>query len=202
MGEARVDGRTLRRERGRAAVIDAAFELLLSGRRQLAVDDVAAAAGVSTASVFRYFDGLADLQRQAVDRFLDRFSPLLLAPDAGDGRRGERVARLVRHRLDFYERTGPILAAGRSLARRHDALAEALERSRSLRVDQVRAALGPELRDVSAARATDLVATVDALTSPEAWELLSGFHARTREQIRRAWVRTLGAAVAAWEGAA
>ena len=88
-------------------MIDAAFELLLSGHQQLAVDDIAAAAGVSTASVFRYFDGLADLQRQAVDRFLDRFSPLLVSPDAGHGRRGERLARLVqvlnKHRLGLTD---------------------------------------------------------------------------------------------------
>lgn len=201
MGDTHVDGRTARRERGRAAVIDAAFELLLAGEYPLVVDDVAAAAGVSPASVFRYFDGMADLQCRAVERFLERFSPILGVDDPDPGPRQRRLARLVRQRLDFYERTGPILAVGRSLALRHGPLAEAVTRSRSLRATQVRAALEPELASASAARAADLVSTVDAATAPEAWELLRGFHARSREQIRRSWVRTLTAAVDAWEEA-
>ena len=200
MGEVRIDGRTARRERGRAAVVDAAFELLLAGRHPLGVDDVASAAGVSAASVFRYFDGLADLQRQAVERFLDAYGPDLATEEVGDGPRADRLARLVRRRLDLYERAGPILAAGRSLALQHDVLADAVDRSRALRAEQVRAALAPELEPASAARSADLVATVDAVIAPEAWDLLRRFHDRSREQIRRSWMRTLTAAVVSWEG--
>ncbi|MEM7324954.1 MAG: TetR family transcriptional regulator, partial [Actinomycetota bacterium] len=55
----RIDGRTARRERGRLAVIDAAFRLLESGE-PATTERLAAEAGTSTSSLYRYFDDLAD----------------------------------------------------------------------------------------------------------------------------------------------
>ena len=60
-----IDGRRARRERGRSAVIDAAFALAEEGKIPLTTELVAERSGVSAASIFRYFDGLDDLQYQA-----------------------------------------------------------------------------------------------------------------------------------------
>ena len=75
-----VDGRRLRRERGRDAVIDALFELLLEGSPTPKSDELARRAGVSEASVFRYFDSLDDLFLRAFQAFQERYAPLLTIP--------------------------------------------------------------------------------------------------------------------------
>ena len=54
------DGRHARRARNRAAVIEAVYELVKSGKVPPSVDDVASEAGVSVSSIFRIFDGLPD----------------------------------------------------------------------------------------------------------------------------------------------
>ncbi len=87
------DGRHARRERGRAAVVDALFEFLLEGRLPPTVDEVANRAGVSVASVFRYFDGIEDMQRHAFARFRTRFAHLYEIENAGRGSRAPRAPR-------------------------------------------------------------------------------------------------------------
>lgn len=195
-----LDGRRARRERGRLAAIDATFELILDGTFRPSAEEIAERAGVSTASVFRYFDGTGDAQQQALDRFVERFLPLLeVDEEMVAGPRDERIGRLVRSRLDFYERAGALLAAGR--AHLHDGVSfvEARDRMRTVRADQVRAFFTAELVEATPARAADLVSTVDTLTSPETWDLLREHHGRSRSQIRTSWVRNLSAVVDAWE---
>jgi AcrR family transcriptional regulator len=194
------DGRRARRERGRLAAIDATFELILEGKYRPSAEEIAERAGVSVASVFRYFDGTADARQHALDRFVERFMPLLeVADDVAVGSRHERIATLVRSRLGFYERAGALLAAGR--AHLHDGVSfvEARDRMRSARADQVRAYFAPELAGATPARAADLVSTVDSLTSPETWDVLREHHGRSRGQIRASWIRNVSAVVAAWE---
>ncbi len=48
--------------------------LILEGKAPPSAQDVAERAGVSVSSVFRNFDGLADLQRRALDQFQSRYS--------------------------------------------------------------------------------------------------------------------------------
>jgi len=79
---AAADGRNARRERNRVAVIEAAFALVREGKTPPAVDDIAERAGVSVSSIFRNFDGLADLQRQALDLAHEMWSPSFEVNDA------------------------------------------------------------------------------------------------------------------------
>ena len=62
------DGRRARRERNREAVLDALMELVKEGDDDPSVDDIAARAGVSYRSVYRYFDDRADLFDAATKR--------------------------------------------------------------------------------------------------------------------------------------
>ena len=192
-----VDGRRLRRERGRAAVIDALFELLLEGRPTPGSDELARRAGVSEASVFRYFDNLDDLYLRAFQAFQERYAPLLSIPKTGQGTRTERITAFVRARIHYYEMSAPILAAGRARAI-HTGRPEMMSMGRQLRVDQVRGQFGVELAGVSTTRAADLVASIDTLAGAEAWDALRDHHARSREQIRRMWTRNIDAVITAW----
>ncbi len=195
-----LDGRTARRERGRLAAIDAMFELVCEGKAPPSVDDIAARAGVSAASLFRYFDGIADLQRQTFERFVERYLPLFDRPIPTDGSRATRIESLVDARLRFYDEVGPLLALGRRNAATSEVGLAARDLMRSARADQVREALAPELASATPARAADLVAAVDGITSPEVWDVLREFHGRGPQQIRASWRRDVAAVVGAWEG--
>lgn len=183
MGEqaAVVDGRRARRERGRTTVIDAMLALLQDGVVPLSADLVAERSGVSVASIFRYFDGLADLQLQAYARFRDRFEPIV-AVDPADVPRplAERVGVLVRSRLDLYEQAGSIMLVGRLRALEHRPLVEASTAMRARLADQVRMLLGGP---------ADVVAAVDALTSLDAWDVMRRTHGLGRARITTAWTR-------------
>ena len=103
-----IDGRRARRERGRAAVVDALFELLQERHTLPGVEAIAERAGVSVSSVFRYFDGLDDLREHTIERYFERFAPLFEVPQLGEGPLRQRIARLVEARLDLYDAIAPM----------------------------------------------------------------------------------------------
>ena len=190
-GETPPDGRRARRDRNRQAVVDAAFALIVDGKIPPSADAVAERAGVSVSSIFRNFEGLADLQQQALDRFRDRFSHLLEATPPADADLAARVDFFVLNRLDLYEQASPLMSMARARAIDHDVLVEAVARNRATLADQTRSCFEPELAALSPSDAADLVAIVDTLASPEGFELMTRTHARTREQIAAAWTSTL-----------
>lgn len=190
-----IDGRRARRERGRLAVIDAMFSLLQDGKVPVSADMVADRAGVSVASVFRYFDGLDDLQLQTFERFRERFEPLLVVEPAGHTLR-ERTSAFVRSRLDLYEQAGAIMAVGRLRALEHEPLVAASAEMRALLAGQVRSVFAPDVAQLTSS--SDLVAAIDALTSLESWDVMRKTHARSRRQIDAAWNRGIRALIGDW----
>lgn len=195
--EPAIDGRRARRERGRSAVIDAVFELAEEGKIPVTAELVADRSGVSVASIFRYFDGLDDLQLQTYRRFRERFAPLLGA--IGAGPRADRIAALVQSRLDLYEQAGPMMALGRLRALEHAPLLEASAETKAALADQVRTTFEPETRGTSPGRVAELVAVIDAFTSVEAWDVMRKTHARSRSQIATSWRHGLEALIDTWE---
>src|SRR5690606_1225542 len=82
-GEER-DGRAVRAERTRQAIVDALLTLLESGEVRPTADQIAGAAGVSTRSVFQHFPDREDLLAAAGQRQYERIAPLLVElPDTG-----------------------------------------------------------------------------------------------------------------------
>ncbi len=192
-----IDGRRARRERGRTVVIDAVFELAEEGKVPLTAEMIADRSEVSVASIFRYFDGLDDLQYQTYQRFRDRFAPLMAA--VGDGTRAARIAELVAMRLDLYEQAGAMMALGRLRALEHRALLEASTETKATLAAQVRDTFRPETAGASPTRVCELAAVIDALTSLEAWNVMRRTHARSRTQITRSWTCGVAALVDDWQ---
>ncbi len=182
-----IDGRHARRQRSRDAIVDAAFAIIVEGKGPPSAEAVAERAGVSVSSIFRNFDGLADLQEQALDQFRERFSHLLSATPSADADLEDRIAFFVRHRLDLYEQAGSLMSMARARAFDHDTLAEAVARNRSTLADQTRACFGREIEGLTPCDAADLIAVIDSSTSPEAFELMTKAHSRTARQVARAW---------------
>lgn len=190
---ASVDGRRARRERNRAAVVDAVFELITEGQGPATVEAIADRAGVSISSIFRYFEGLDDLHQQAIEHHFARVTPLFAIPDMGQGDQPRRSTLFVDARLDLYAAIAPVARVARARALDVPRIAESLAAARALLAAQVRTHFGPEVTALTPARGDDLVALLDALTSFESWDLLVTTHGRTRAQVRRAWLTALGA---------
>ncbi|WP_436792585.1 TetR/AcrR family transcriptional regulator [Actinospongicola halichondriae] len=186
------DGRRARRDRNRASVIDALFDLLVDGSFPT-TEAIAERAGVSVSSVFRYFESLDDLQRQTIDAHFDRFGPLFDVPSPGEGDTAERIQRFVDARLALYEAVAPVARLARARAYDQPLIAERLTEVRKSFVRQIRDHFAAELEALSPARAEDTAHLVDASTSFETWDLLSTTHDRTGRQIRRAWIDGIAA---------
>lgn len=193
------DGRRARRERSRAAIIDAMFGLVQDGKVPPSVDDVAARAGVSVSSVFRNFDGLADLQHRALESFQARYSHLLVVDDAGRPR-AERIRSHVERRVELYEAAGALMRVGRARALDHEPMVQGIANIRGRLAAQTTARFSAELTALTPVESANLSALIDATTSPEAYEVLGAAHARTPRQIRKLWTTALDAVLGAWVG--
>lgn len=162
------------------------FALLEQGRYPVTSEDIATAAGVSPSSVFRYFEGLDDLQHQTVTRYFERFAPLFDIPAAED--RAGRIEAFVDARLALYAATAPLARVARARALDHEPLSESLAATRRDLSRQIAEHFGPELAGLGRADRSDVIALVDALTSFESWDLLHTTQGRSSARIQRAWV--------------
>ena len=173
------------------------FALIGEGKIPPSADDVAARAGVSVSSLFRNFDGLHDLQRQALERSQANFAHLFAVADA-DEERSVRVRSHVRARVELLESASALLRIGRSRAMDHEPLAEGLARLRGRLADQTRQRFATEIEQITPAEAANLVALIDATTSPEAFDLMGAAHSRTSRQISKTWITALETLLAQW----
>ena len=185
------DGRRARRDRNRAAVIDAMITLLLEDGSIPPTERIAERAGVSVSSVFRYFESLEDLQQQTVETHFERFGQLFDIPSLGEGSLDTRIARFVDARATLHAAVAPIARIARAKQSERSPISERLAAIRDLFIDQVRVHFAEELSTRTGAEHDDLADAVDALTSFEAWDLLHSARGRSDRQIRRTWRTTI-----------
>jgi AcrR family transcriptional regulator len=157
------DGRVARRDRNRAAVIDAVIESFTEGALEPDPDDVAARCGLSPRSVYRYFDDREALLRAAIDQTFERVRPLTTIDAMGEGPLAERIPRFVAARLRLYEAVAATARAARRRATTSDIVRAQVERTRRGLREQVERHFAPELRALPARRRRAVTAAVDAL---------------------------------------
>lgn len=182
-----LDGRRARRERGRRAVIDAMMDLVQAGQIPPTAEQVAARAGVSVASVFRYFDSLDELQQETISRFFERYRSAFDIPAIGAGSLDERVDAIVRARLSLYETIEPFARLARARSIDHPHMAAIVATMRRRLAEQVRTHFAAELDALTPAVGDDAVGLLATMTSFEAWDQLHHELDRSSRQIRRAW---------------
>lgn len=185
------DGRNARRLRNRQAVLDAMIDLVAGGSDVPEPQAVAARAGVSVSSVFRYFDGMEDLKDEAIERYFLRYADLFEIPDIGRGSLDERIRAFAHARAVLYDRIAPIGRFARARAFGHARMTIAVDQARALFIDQLRRNFAPELQTRDPAQADALLGLLDALTSFESWDLQHTAHGRSTDQIRDAWIHGL-----------
>ena len=163
-----VDGRRARRDRNRESVVDALLELYDEGHMRPSLDMVAERSGVSHRSVFRYFEDLDELDRVAIERFLERCSHLLEIPALGEGSLHSRVERLVDQRLALFAATERVARVARMRASTHPVLADNIVTNRAA----LRSQLVAHFRDEIEVVGTAVAVAAAALTSMETIDLM------------------------------
>lgn len=192
------DGRRLRREQNRQAVIDALLSLFREEVYQPSCAQIAARAGLSPRSVFRYFNDSQDLHRAAFTQAIARLLPLLevgIEPDAPTAAKIEQIA-LRRARL--YAEVG---AAGRALrfgALVDEAFAEELARAREFFRGQLGMVFAPELAQAS----PGTLAAIDVLCSYESYDLLRHSNGLSADEVVGTLTRALTALLSGCSGQA
>jgi AcrR family transcriptional regulator len=162
------DGRRLRREQNREAVIDALLALFRDGVYEPGMAQIAARAGLSRRSLFRYFDDVDDLHRAAAARQIRLALPLLTLSVRPSDPTPAKIDELVRARIRLFEQIGPAARALRLSTHRHCTLAAELERNRSF----LRVQLAELLHSELALAGSLALPAIDVLCSFESYELL------------------------------
>ena len=146
--EAKKDGRHERVERGKRAVFEALAELFSEGRYNPPVAEVAARAGVSERTLFRYFGSYNDVVAGMVGYWYPRVEHYLNAgPPAGD--LAVRIRALVELRIEFSEKQGVVTRTSEALAHEWPAAAMARYGRVELLNQQLRKWLGDDINRIS-----------------------------------------------------
>jgi AcrR family transcriptional regulator len=155
-----VDGRRLRAERGRSAVLSAALDLVNSGNPAPTIAEIAESSGVSERTIFRYFPDRDALFSALVFEVIPRIAQYL-SFERPNGTLVDRVERLVTQRCDFVRVAGPFARSVETLSPHSPVAALMLQLRRTRLRDQIIVWLGPEL----AADDSGHIAVLDALLS-------------------------------------
>lgn len=159
------DGRRLRSQNSRNAIVAAMLELVAEGRITPSAEEVASRAGVGLRTVFRHFTAMESLYAAMTGRLAEHYEMWLIPFDSTEWQ-GQLVEAIER-RTATYERLLPFKRAGD--AHRHMSPAIQAEHARMLGMMRQR------LRSFLPREITDNMArfeTIDLMLSFEAWQRL------------------------------
>jgi AcrR family transcriptional regulator len=193
----KTDGRQLRRQRNREAVVDALLDLFHDGNLRPSTEEIAVRSGLSPRSLFRYFDDVDDLTRTAISRIEGRAVALVpIAAVPADDPMVKAVA-LVDQRFRLFDAVGNVAAVSRLRSPFQPILATRLRENRLFLRRQIEILFAPELDGMEPALAEQALAMLDVACSFEAYTLLLKDQELPAEQARVAMVRALGALLGA-----
>lgn len=185
------DGRRLRRDRNREAVVRALLSLYNEGNLNPSTEEIALRSGVSARSLFRYFDDVDDLCEAAIEQQqLDVRHLLPLDVDA-DRPFAERVTALVRQRGELFETIESVATVSRLRAPFQLVVADRLTQGRAFLRQQLADLFAAEIAALPADTAATRLAAADIATSFEAWRLLRDDQRLTRPKAAAAMADAL-----------
>jgi len=163
------DGRTARRERGKVAVLEAILEHIAetNGYGEATPEEVAQRAGVSVASLFRYFGTLDAMRHAASAHWLQKNEHLLTIDDIGEGSLPVRIETFVRCRIARFEAAKAIGRLVRRLAHENEDAHDMVQQTRAMSMDQVRHHFDTELSQLDPLQAKHLSSIIGTVTSHE-----------------------------------
>jgi AcrR family transcriptional regulator len=194
------DGRSLRRDRNRDAVIHAMLDLIREGDFNPATADIADRAGVSHRSVFRYFDDLGDLAREAIYIEFTKALQLGAVVDVGEGSLEERIERLIEARIRVYGDTFEVSRMARFRAGSIPEVDFALSEISGLERREIARHFRPELADMDDHVHDRILDTIVVLTDFPPYDTMRRHLGYDDDRIAATWRHTITTLFAA-EGA-
>ncbi|MEM8621616.1 MAG: TetR/AcrR family transcriptional regulator [Actinomycetota bacterium] len=186
------DGRSLRRQRNREAVIDALIGLINEGDLTPGAKQIAERAGVSHRSVFRYFDDMTDLVETAVRREFVAAATLAALPRVHpESPLATRIDALVESRLVWYRSVANAANVARHQSARYRRISEEMTGLAAFLRRELLAYFAPELDGLEEETRIAVTEAVMTLTSFDAWDLARRVYRHYDEQIRRSWSTAL-----------
>ena len=186
---AALDGRVLRSERSRLAIVRATYDLVGEGVLKPTAEQVAERAGVGIRTVFRHFSDMESLFAE-MNALLRRTAGPIFQGGERTGTLQERVRGLVGQRVQLYEHIAPYRrSAGLSRWR-----SDFLQKQEAGFVRELREDLAMWLPELS--REGALFESFDAAVSFEVWDRLRSNQrlgvARAREAMEHLALRLAG----------
>jgi TetR/AcrR family transcriptional regulator, regulator of autoinduction and epiphytic fitness len=166
------DGRNQRRDRNRDAVVTALLELYREGRLRPSAEEIAARAGISVRSLFRYFDDVDALVRAAIARQQEHLAPLWALDTDPDRPFPERVERFVADRVRLLRGMGEVGRVARTLAMRQPLILAELARIRHALRAQLAELFAAELDALPPGERRSVLAAADVVVSWESFDLM------------------------------
>jgi AcrR family transcriptional regulator len=185
------DGRQLRRQRNRDAVVEALLDLYRDGELQPSTEAIATRSGLSPRSLFRYFDDVNDLISAAVARQRDRALPLLSIDISTDNPLAARASALVDQRFRLFDAAGNAAKVTRLRSPFQPLLAAELAANRSFLRNQLKLLFAQELAAMEPAEAAAALATADVMASFEARHLLREDQGLSSDEAKAAMTSAL-----------
>lgn len=167
-----VDGRTARRDRNRATVLDAVVDLFHDGNLSPGVHEIAHRSGISLRSVYRYFDDVDSLIAAAIERRIEQSRPGFRLDRAGQGPLRDRIERFCRARVALFEDLRVVYGAAMVRARLDREVADGLSRLRRSLSNQVEQMFAPELDLLDEEDLRMATLTLDILSQFDSLEIL------------------------------
>lgn len=166
------DGRNLRRDRNRGAVVEALLALTREGNLAPTTEEIAARAGISVRSLYRYFDDIDALIRTAIGRQQQHVAPLLPLDIPPGLPLDERARHFTAARVRLLDGIGPVGRLARSVAATQPLVLAELTRVRAALRAQLTEVFRPELDALPDERRPPVVTAADVVCSWEAYDLM------------------------------
>jgi len=179
-----IDGRSARRERNRLEIVDALLELIREGTIDASAAEVAARAGLSERSLFRYFDDVNDLYGEVCAVQFSRLQPRAAIDGFARGTTDEKVSAFVEQRIKLHQAIGRVGVAARAHAHRNPVIAKQLIDARVLLRKQIAEHFSSELAKLDETHRRAAIASIDLCTTYEAIEMLLAEHRMTYTAVR------------------
>jgi TetR/AcrR family transcriptional regulator, regulator of autoinduction and epiphytic fitness len=163
------DGRTVRAERTRQALVDSLLGLLDEGHLKPTAAEIAQRAGVSERSVFQHFPDREALFESVARQQYDRVMPTLRPIDASLPL-DERIARFTEQRARLYELIAGVRRAALLIEHESPSVAGWLDTARKAKAAEVERVFKRELDALPGDDREPLRAALVTLCAWPAWE--------------------------------